>query len=270
MSIIKLNNIVYKYPNGDKGLNGINLSIPKGKKIALLGANGAGKTTLMMMLNGVFKPSQGEICYKDVPYKYNKKGLRNIREKVGVLFHNPDHQLFAPSVFEEISFGLCQISNDKVWIHKKVQACLQEFELEDIADKTPHQLSTGQKKRVSMASVLVMQPEVLVCDEPSASLDPYHSDLMFAEFDKLNKAGTSVIISTHDVDKAFDWADEVIIMHQGEILAMGNPNTILSDVQLLKKAKLKQPKILEIYQNLGIDYTKLDAFQSETIQHTLN
>ncbi len=255
MSIIKLHNVTYTYPNGSKGLQNISLSIPKGKKMALLGANGAGKTTLMLLLNGILKPQTGKLDYESKSYSYKKKELIQLRQKVGLLFCNAEHQLFTPTVYEEISFGPCQINSDKNLIKDLVDQCLADFELEHLAEKAPHQLSTGQKKRVALASVLIMKPEVLVCDEPASSLDPYHAEMIFSHLDKLHQQGSTIIISTHDVDHALEWADYVIIMNKGEILLSGETLEVLSQTDKITEAKLKQPKLLQLCNTLNIECT---------------
>ncbi len=255
MSIIKLHNISYTYPNGCKGIENIDLEIPRGKKIALLGANGAGKTTLMMLLNGLFKPSEGSLFYDDQPYSYKKKSLSILRQKVGILFCNPDHQLFTPTVFEEISFGPCQILSDKKQIRALVNEYLDKFDLTEMAQKAPHQLSTGQKKRVAMASILITKPEVLVCDEPASSLDPHHAKLIFNHLDALHQNGSTIIISTHDVDHALQWADHVIVMNDGKVTMAGDTYKILSQQENLRAAKLKQPQLLQLCQMLQIECT---------------
>ena len=246
-NIIELANISYTYPNGDSALNGINLEIPIGKKIALLGGNGAGKSTLMLLLNGILKPTKGGLSFKNVAYKYNKKGLRELRSKIGLLFPEPDYQLIAPTVYEEISFGLLNKFKDDKVVRKKVEKVVLDFSLQEIINKPPHQLSTGQKKRVCLASVLAMEPELIVCDEPASNLDPMYSKLIFNYLESLHKKGKTILISTHDVNRAYSWADYVIIMDKGEILEKGLPEKVFEDKELLKKANLNQPFIVNFF-----------------------
>ncbi|SNR51454.1 cobalt/nickel transport system ATP-binding protein [Lutibacter agarilyticus] len=253
-NIIELNNISYTYPNGDTALNGINLEIPIGKKIALLGGNGAGKSTLMLLLNGILKPTKGDLSFKNVAYSYKKKGLRELRSKIGLLFPEPDYQLIAPSVYEEISFGLLNKFKDVEIVRAKAEKVIIDFSLESIINKPPYQLSTGQKKRVCLASVLAMEPELIVCDEPASNLDPMYSKLIFNYLDTLHKKGKTILISTHDVNRAYFWADYVIIMDKGEILEKGVPDTIFEDKELLKKANLNQPFIIDFLNKFGDEF----------------
>lgn len=253
-NIIELNNVSYTYPNGDTALNGINLEIPIGKKIALLGGNGAGKSTLMLLLNGILKPTKGDLSFKNVAYSYRKKGLRELRSKIGLLFPEPDYQLIAPTVYEEISFGLLNKFKDVEIVRAKAEKVIIDFSLEAIINKSPHQLSTGQKKRVCLAAVLAMEPELVVCDEPASNLDPMYSKLIFNYLDALHKKGKTILISTHDVNKAYSWADYVIIMDKGEILEKGVPEDIFEDQNLLNKANLEQPFLIDFLNNFGADF----------------
>ena len=252
-NIINLNNISYTYPNGDTAINGINLEIPIGKKIALLGGNGAGKSTLMLLLNGILKPTKGGLSFKNAAYKYNKKGLRELRSKIGLLFPEPDYQLIAPTVYEEISFGLLNKFKDDKVVREKVEKVVLDFSLQEIINKPPHQLSTGQKKRVCLASVLAMEPELIVCDEPASNLDPMYSKLIFNYLESLHKKGKTILISTHDVNRAYSWADYVIIMDKGKILEKGLPEKVFEDKELLKKANLNQPFIIDFLNQFDID-----------------
>ncbi|RXP61357.1 ABC transporter ATP-binding protein [Lutibacter sp. HS1-25] len=253
-NIIELNNVSYTYPNGEKAINKINLAIPKGKKIALLGGNGAGKSTLMLLLNGILKPTKGSLTYQNLSYNYNKKGLRELRSNIGLLFPEPDYQLIAPSVYEEITFGLLNKFKDVEIVRAKAAKVIVDFSLEAIINKPPHQLSTGQKKRVCLAAVLAMEPELVVCDEPTSNLDPMYSKLIFNYLDLLNEKGKTILISTHDTDKAYTWADCIVIMHQGELLIKGTPDTVFEDQNLLNKANLEQPFLIDFLSNFGADF----------------
>jgi cobalt/nickel transport system ATP-binding protein len=244
-SIITLQNVSYKYPSGTLALKSISLGLPKGKKIAVLGGNGAGKSTLLLLLNGILKATTGLLNYGSVEYNYKKSGLRELRSKIGILFSDPDNQLIAPTVYEEISFGLNNISRDKEWIRSKVEEALDTFCLHDLSNRPPHELSAGQKKRVCLAAVLAMGPEVIVCDEPASSLDPWHARLTFDYLNRLNEQGKTILISTHDVNQAYSWADYIIILKKGEVLISGAPKDVFSKKDLLEMAGLNLPFIVE-------------------------
>ncbi len=244
-SIITLCNVSYKYPSGTLALKSINLGLPKGKKIAVLGGNGAGKSTLLLLLNGILKATTGLLSYGSVEYNYKKSGLRELRSRIGILFSDPDNQLIAPTVYEEISFGLNNISRDKEWIRNKVEEALDTFCLHDLSNRPPHELSAGQKKRVCLAAVLAMEPEVIVCDEPASSLDPWHARLTFDYLNRLNEQGKTILISTHDVNQAYSWADYIIILKKGEVLISGSPKDVFSKKDLVEDAGLNLPFIIE-------------------------
>ncbi len=246
-SIINLHNVSFRYPSGVLALDSVNLDLPEGKKIALLGANGAGKSTLMLMLNGVLKPTNGHLVYKEKKYEYSKRDLRQLRKKVGYLFQDSDNQLIAPSVYEEISFGLNNISKNKVWIRQKADEAIKSFNINELINRPPHELSAGQKKIICLASILAMEPDVLVCDEPTSNLDPKHSDLTLTYLNDLNKRGKTILISTHDVNLVYDWADYVILLENAKVLCTGSTNEVFSQSKLIKKAGFKLPFIVETY-----------------------
>ena len=241
-----LHQVSYRYSNGVMALKDINLSIFQGKKTAILGRNGAGKSTLLFLLNGINKPSTGTLKLKDIPYRYDNRSLRNLRRQVGLLFPDPDAQLVAPSVYEEISFGLLNISNEKKWVEQRVDQALERFELEAIAKIAPHQLSAGQKKRVCLAAIMAMEPEVLVCDEPASSLDPYYTRQMFDELDKLNATGKTIIYTSHDIDQVYEWADHLVLVHEGSIAAQGPVAEVVQHENTFKDCGLHLPVVFEV------------------------
>ncbi len=251
--VIGFKGVSYLYPSGTLAIDGLDLVLPQGKKIALLGGNGAGKSTFLLMLIGILKPSSGYLNYHDTRYCYGKSQLRTLRSKIGFLFHDSDNQLIAPTVYEELSFGLYNLSKDKVWVRQRVEWALEAFGLQELRDKSPHDLSAGQKKRVCMAAVLSMEPDVVVCDEPASSLDPYHSSLIFNQLDKLNLHGKTIIISTHDVNQAYAWADYIIVLKQGKVLVSGSPQKVFHQTEVLKEADLQLPFIVELSHSLFPD-----------------
>ena len=252
-NILSLHNVSYRYPSGVLALNTINVAFPKGKRIALLGSNGAGKSTLMFLLNGILRPTEGFLAFKDKKISYKKKPLRMLRSKVGFLFQDSDNQLLAPTVYEEISFGLNNLGKDKEWVRKKVEEVIDAFCLHELTERSPHELSSGQKKRVCLASILAMEPELLVCDEPTSNLDPWHAKLTMNYLNNLNDEGKTILIATHDVNMAYEWAEYIIILKQGEINCFGNPKDVFSDRQLVEGARLNLPFIVETYLALSSD-----------------
>jgi cobalt/nickel transport system ATP-binding protein len=264
-SIIDLHTVWHSYPLGNVSLEDVNLSLPKGKRIALLGGNGAGKSTLMLLLNGIFKPTQGVLYFNGQRFRYNKRALRELRSRVGFVFQEPDDQLIAPTVFEELSFGLYNLNRDKQWVREKTEKAIDEFCLHHLSDKPPHNLSTGQKKRICLASVLAMEPEVLVCDEPASSLDPWHANLTFNLLNRLHQQGKTVLISTHDVNQAYTWADHIVLMNEGRVIMTGTPKEVFSKQAVIEEAGLHLPFIVETCYALmpDLDCQKLPSNMEE-------
>ena len=248
--ILETKDLSFKYPDGTKALNNINLKIEKGKKISFVGVNGSGKSTLFLNFNGVLKPTKGTIVYKGEEVKYNHKSLLDLRKNVGIVFQDPENQLFSSSVYQEVSFGAMNLKLSEIEVRNRVDDALKNIGMYDYRDKAVHFLSYGQKKRVSIADILVMQPEIIVFDEPTSSLDPKHSKQIVKIFDELNEKGMTVILSTHDVELAYSWSDYIVVMKDGEIFREGTPYEIFSDEKLIQECYLEKPLILDMFQFL--------------------
>lgn len=248
--IIETKNLSFQYSDGTKALNNIDLKIEKGKKIAFIGVNGSGKSTLFLNFNGVLKPSEGNVIFKGKAVKYSQKELNNLRKAVGIVFQDPENQIFSASVYQEVSFGAMNLRLPKNEVINRVDKALKDTNMYDYKDKAVHFLSYGQKKRVSIADILVMEPEIIVFDEPTSSLDPKHSSKIVDIFNDINKRGVTVIISTHDVELAYSWADYIFVMKAGKVEKEGNPYEIFSDNELLESCYLQKPLILEVYENM--------------------
>ena len=250
MSIIKAENLCYTYEDGTEALKGIDLTIEAGKKVALLGANGSGKSTFFLCLNGVNQPQKGALYLHDKPYDYSKNGLLQLRSKVGIVFQDPDSQLFSASVYQEISFGAMNLGLEEEEVKRRVEQSIEDLEITPFRHKPTHFLSGGQKKQVSVADILVMDPEVIVFDEPAAALDPKHTKILNHLIDKLSERGITIIISTHDVDFAFGWADEAVLFHNGKVLRQGAPEEVFAAEEDLEKTNLTKPAALRLFDNL--------------------
>lgn len=249
-TIIKAENITFTYDDGTEALKGIDLTITKGRKVAFLGANGSGKSTFFLCLNGIHQPSCGTMYYKEEPYRYKKDFLLQLRSKVGIVFQDPDRQLFSASVRQEISFGAMNLELPAEEVKARVDQSIAQMEITPFQEKPTHFLSGGQKKQVAVADILVMDPEVIVLDEPAAALDPKHTAIVNHHIDQLAKNGITVLISTHDVDHAYDWADEVVLFHEGKILKKGSPKTVFSDEAALTATNLQKPSALRLFDDL--------------------
>ena len=254
-TILKLEDVSYRYADGTNALNGCSLTIRRAARSAVLGANGAGKTTMFLHLNGILHPTTGRVLCEDAPLDYSRKGLRALRSRVGMVFQNPDSQLFSASVREDVSFGPMNLGLAERIVRMRVEEALQAVGMTALADKPAHNLSYGQKKRVCIAGVLAMQPEIIVRDEPMAGLDAAMQEELMVILQKLHAAGMTIIIATHDLDFAYAWADETIVMEAGRLLAHGNPVEILQreDVQQTLGAAPLVAEITSSLSLLGID-----------------
>ncbi len=248
--IIKAESLCFTYEDGTQALKGIDLEIRRGRKVAFLGANGSGKSTFFFCLNGIHQPLSGRLFYDGEPYRYDKEGLLNLRSKVGIVFQDPDSQLFSASVYQEISFGAMNLGLPVDEVKARVEQSIEDLEITSFRDKPTHFLSGGQKKQVSIADILVMHPEVIVLDEPAAALDPKHTEIVNHLIDKLAQRGITTIISTHDVNHAYGWADDVVLFHGGRVLMAGSPEEVFSDSEALTKTNLEKPAALRLFEDL--------------------
>ncbi|MDD6684556.1 MAG: ATP-binding cassette domain-containing protein [Lachnospiraceae bacterium] len=249
--IIKAENVFFSYEEDkEKALNGLNLEIERGKKYAVMGANGSGKSTFFFCCNGLHQPTSGKMYFEGEPFDYSRKGLLKIRQKVGIIFQNPDDQLFSASVFQEISFGALNLGKPEDEVRQEVEAVIEKLGITPFRDKPTHALSGGQKKQVSIADILVMHPEVIILDEPAAALDPYHTTLVNQIVDRMTEEGITVLMATHDVNYAFRWADEILVFKDGRLLMQGEPKEVFSNKEILAQTNLEQPAALELFDSL--------------------
>jgi len=249
-NLFEFDNIHYAYPNCQESLSGISFSIRKGARVALVGPNGAGKTTLLLMCNGVLEPSKGRVLFDGEPLRYDSRSLRDVRKKVGLVFQNSDSQLFAPTVYQDVAFGPLNLGMTPDEIKTTVTRSLAAVGLTGYEKRPPHQLSGGEKKRAAIAGTLAMEPEVLVFDEPTSSLDPAGAADLMELLDELNSRGTTIIISTHDVELAYLWADQIILMNKGTVLHTGTSEDVFTDPALIASSNLRMPAVLEVYMEL--------------------
>ncbi len=233
-ALLSINQLSYSYPDGHQALRGIALQIRKGEKVALVGPNGAGKSTLMMHLNGIIQ-GQGEIHVAGLSVE--KNNLPTIRAKVGMVFQNPDDQLFSPTVFEDVAFGPLHMGLTEETVYANVEHALRQVGMSQYSQRLSHHLSVGEKKRIAIATVLAMTPEILVLDEPSAGLDPRARRALIS---LLQGMSITMLISTHDMGLVDELLPRMIIMDQGLIVADGPTKRLLADQHLLEKHGLEQ------------------------------
>ena len=249
--VIEAQDVSYTYDgNSEKALDGLSLKIRRGAKVAFMGGNGSGKSTFFLCLNGIRRPDGGTIYIDGKPVEYTRKGLLDVRGKVGIVFQEPDSQLFSASVYEEISFGILNLGADEDTARREVERVIEELEITPFQDRPAHALSGGQKKQVAIADILVMHPEVMILDEPAAALDPKHTRKVQEIVDRLSEKGITVLMATHDIDYAYAWADEIVLMHEGKVIRQGTPARVCTDRQALEEASLELPVVVKIYERL--------------------
>jgi cobalt/nickel transport system ATP-binding protein len=248
--ILDAQHLHYTYPDGTHALKDISIKIRKGRKIAVLGSNGSGKSTLFLNLNGILRPQKGKLVFKGKDVEYSHPGLTELRKSVGIVFQDPDTQLFSASVYQEVSFGAMNLKLTENVVRRRVDAALRGTDTFHLKDKATHFLSYGEKKRVSIADILVMEPEIIIFDEPAACLDPYNTLQIMGLFNGLNKNGTTLIMSTHDVEVAWSWAEEVFILKDGGVEGSGSPEKVFADEKLLGNTGLEKPFLLATYEKL--------------------
>lgn len=265
-------NLTYTYPDGTQALRNVDLEIRKGEKIAIIGPNGAGKSTLFSHFNGLTQPSSGEILIDNNVIKYDKNSLLEVRQKVGIVFQDPNDQLFAPTVKEDVAFGPMNLGLEYDEVEKRVEEALKMVGMEKYGDKTPHHLSGGQQKRVAIAGIVAMRPEIMILDEPTAGLDPEGVNKVLKILNKLNSEGMTIVISSHDIEMVNEFTNKIFVLYDGEIIASGDNREIFSDKELLKKAHLKAPITTEILyglKNYGFDVDTSKVSVDELIKEII-
>jgi cobalt/nickel transport system ATP-binding protein len=237
--------LVAGYDRGPRVLDGAALTIPAGRRLAVLGANGSGKTTLLRCLSGALEPVAGEVAVDGERLRYTRRGLRAHRQEVQLVLQDPDDQLFSASVAQDVSFGPVNLGLTDDEVRARVAESLELLAVGHLADRPTHQLSFGERKRVAMAGAVAMRPCVLLLDEPTAGLDPSAVTEALAALARLRESGSTVVMSTHDVDLALRWADEVAVVVDRTVV-QGEPADLLGDAALLARARLDRPWALAV------------------------
>lgn len=243
--VLRVRDLRFKYNDEKHALNGVDLEIEEGEKIAVLGSNGAGKSTFFLNINGVLKPHSGEIFYRGE--KINRKNLNHLRKNVGIVFQDADNQIIASTVMAEVSFGPMNLKLPKKEVLRRVDKALDYMNIQEFRDRPPHYLSGGEKKRVSIADIIAMESEVVIFDEPTAALDPQNAAMLEEVLEKMGQEGRTLLISTHDVDFAYRWAERVIVFSEGKVIADDTPLHVFQQEDILQKANLKHPMMFEVY-----------------------
>jgi len=247
-SILEANHVSFAYGPGKWAIRDMSFALHSPRKVALLGANGVGKSTLMLLLNGTLRPHEGELCILGKPLDYSKAGQQWLHRKVGIVLQDPDDQLFGATVEQDVAFGPLNNGIESAAARLLVKQTLDSLAIGHLADRPIHQLSLGEKKRVALAGVLVLEPEIILLDEPTAGLDFVGITSMLNLLGKLHQAGTTIVISTHDTDLAYEWAEEAWILLDGHIAAQGPIETVMQQRETLAAAHLRIPWLVEIGQ----------------------
>ncbi|MEM7538009.1 MAG: ABC transporter ATP-binding protein, partial [Chloroflexota bacterium] len=217
------------------------VALPKGQRIVLMGRNGSGKSTFFLHCNGILRPKQGQILFDHTPLRYDRAALKTLRQQVGVVFQQADDQLFSANVAQDISFGPLNLGLEETIVWQRIEEVAEMCELHELLDRPIHALSGGQKARVALAGVLAMYPDVLLIDEPTASLDPVMRRQIFRIFERLHEEGKTLILATHEYEVARYWADYVVLMDRGYVLAADTPEQIFAQGDLLISLGLHEP-----------------------------
>lgn len=249
--LFKVENLVHQYSDGTVALDNVSLGFERGERIALLGTNGSGKTTLLNHFNGILKPTSGNIYFEDKPIEYNAKALLELRRRVGYVFQDPNDQLFAPTVKQDVAFGPLNLGLPVERVNEVVDAALKTVGMSEFKEKPPHFLSLGQKKRVALAGVLAMEPEVIIMDEPTSNLDPRATSEILHLLLQLNKEkGITLLLATHDVDMVPLFANKIYILNKGKLVFQGSPQESFSNGALIRQVNLRSPRLTHLFEVL--------------------
>ena len=246
--ILQVRDLQYAYSDEKMALKGVDLDIRQGERIAVMGSNGAGKSTFFLNINGVLQSEHGEIFYRG--QKMTKKTMNGLRKNVGIVFQDADSQIIASTVQSEVSFGPMNLKLSRNDVRDRVDEALSYMNLTDFRHRPPHYLSGGEKKRVSIADIIAMHPEIIIFDEPTAALDPVNADMLEEVLEKMAQEGKTIMISTHDVDFAYRWAERVVVFCDGKIIADDAPLAVFSNETVIRQANLKRPMMLDIFETM--------------------
>lgn len=243
--VIKVEDVYYTYPDGVEALRGVSLEVRKGEILAIMGENGAGKTTLIKHFNGILKPTRGRVLVNGMDTRNST--VAQLSRMVGLVFQNPDHQLFTESVYDEVAFALRNFKFPEEIIEQRVKWALNLLNLWEYRDRSPFSLSVGERKRLTIASVLAYDPEILVLDEPTAGQDYLQKEKISELLHQLRLMGKTIVMVTHDVEFVTEHVDRVVLMAKGRVLTEGHPRAILSEQLVLREAKLLPPQMVRIH-----------------------
>ncbi|TVU54075.1 MAG: ABC transporter ATP-binding protein [Arthrospira sp. PLM2.Bin9] len=267
--LLEFENVQYTYPGSQQPtLENITCQFGRYQRYAVIGRNGCGKTTLFRLANGLYRPQSGVISWRGQPLQYKRRSLNQLRQNVGLVFQNPEQQLVATTVSEDISYGLCNLGLSTSEIAQRVRQILAEFDLVSLADFPINYLSLGQKKRVSIADIMVLQPQLLFLDEPTAYLDSYQVTNFHGLLNQIQQQGTTLVIATHNLDFVEAWADWVLVLDRGKLACQGTPKAVFSQGQQLQDLGLGVPLVGDLInwlqaENMALSETQLNQIQQQ-------
>ncbi len=247
-SLVSVKDVKFSYPAGVAALHGVSLEVKQGDRLALLGPNGSGKSTLILLIAGLLSPKGGEITV--FGQKTTSKDFQKFRSRIGIVFQDPDDQLFTPSVIEDVEYGPKNLKLPEEDIKARSAHVLDKMGIEHLRDRPPHRLSFGEKKKVSLATALVLKPELLILDEPTANLDLVSRRGLIETLNELSRAGTTIIVSTHDAEAIPELADRIVVISRGEKLCDGKATEVLQDKKMLEASGLEPPTIVDLFGEL--------------------
>lgn len=252
--LLAFEQVAYHYDSGGEreALFPLSVRLSEGEKIAVLGSNGAGKSTFFLLANGVLTPRSGTILLDGVPVGKKEKQRMQLRRRVGLVFQDPDVQLLAGTVEEEVSFGPMNLGLPEEEVRRRVEMALESLGLTEYRSRGPQYLSGGEKRRVAIADILAMEPQIMLLDEPASNLDPAGQALLEETLEALHQKGIALLVATHDVDFAWRWADRVLVFHNGRLEKDAAPETVFAEEELLSRCGLGQPLLWKVAKALKI------------------
>lgn len=244
--MLKTVDVDFTYPSGPRALSNVSMSIHERERLAILGANGCGKSTLLMLLNGTLRPTGGEVQLDGTAVSYRRRPLATLRQRVGLVLQDPEDQLFSASVFEDVSFGPLNLGLGEDEARRRVEETLHLLGISELQHRPAHLLSYGQRKRVAIAGIAAMRPAIMLLDEPLAGLDPAGRAAVVGALERLRQTGTTIAMTTHDVDLAAAWADRVVLLASGRVINSGPTMQLLGDSEACREAAIEQPEVLKV------------------------
>ncbi|XHH10302.1 MAG: energy-coupling factor ABC transporter ATP-binding protein [Candidatus Bathyarchaeia archaeon] len=246
--IVSVKDLQFSYPAGVNALKGVSLNINRGERVAILGPNGSGKSTLILLIAGLLTPENGTITV--FSKETTSKDFHKLRSQIGLVFQDPDDQLFTPSVIEDIEYGPKNLKMSEEEIKQRSNHVLHMMGIQHLKNRASHRLSFGEKKKVALATALILKPELLILDEPTANLDLVSRRGLIDILNELSKAGTTIVVSTHDVEALPELADRIIVISHGKLFGEGETHSVLQDNQLLEASGLEAPTVARVFSHL--------------------